>query len=218
MKKIKTCPELIDYIERVGFLPLLAMGIRGWSAQEIVDPSCNYVTFPDGGWDWPLWKWKGPILEETNCAYGKFFKGKAVFITSEWWPHFCNYRRSKTKPFEPDSIESAILETLQTQGSMTTRTLRDACSFTGKNMRGKFDTLVGHLEMGAYVVTENFVYSIDKHGQEYGWGSSLLTTPEQRFGRAQCHPNCSPEESFAFMREHLVKTFNMSDSLIEYIL
>ena len=39
MKKelIHSCPELIDYINEIGFLPLLPMGIIGWSADEIVD-------------------------------------------------------------------------------------------------------------------------------------------------------------------------------------
>ena len=34
---LHSCPELIDYINRVGFLPLLRMGIPGWSAEEMLD-------------------------------------------------------------------------------------------------------------------------------------------------------------------------------------
>ena len=39
-KLIHSCPELIDYINEIGFLPLLPMGITGWSADEIVDEDC----------------------------------------------------------------------------------------------------------------------------------------------------------------------------------
>lgn len=86
MKKelLHSCPELIDYINETGFLPLLSMGINGWSAEEVVDEDCQYTRLPDGGWEWPLWEWKGAILQESGCAYGKFFKDKAAFISREW--------------------------------------------------------------------------------------------------------------------------------------
>ena len=32
---LHSCPELIDYINETGFLPLLSMGIAGWSAEEV---------------------------------------------------------------------------------------------------------------------------------------------------------------------------------------
>lgn len=62
-------------------------------------------------------------------------------------------------------------------------------------MRSRFDAYVTRLEMGSYVVTEDFVYPRDRHGREYGWGWSLLTTPETLFGREACHPDRSPQES-----------------------
>ena len=75
---LRSCPELIDYINETGFLPLLSMGIAGWSAEEVTDEDCQYTRLPDGGWEWPLWEWKGAILQESGCAYGKFFKDKAL--------------------------------------------------------------------------------------------------------------------------------------------
>jgi len=95
MDKIHSCSELMDYIQQVGFLPLLDSGIWGYSAEDVVDEDCRYVVFDDGGWDWPLWKWKGPIVTDGNCVYGKFFAGKAGFVSCEWWPDLCNYRHSQ---------------------------------------------------------------------------------------------------------------------------
>ena len=137
MKKgtIHTCPELIDYIGQIGFLPLLSMGVAGWSAEEAVDEDCQYTRLPDGGWEWPLWEWKGPILQESGCAYGKFFQRKAGFISREWWPDFCNYRRSLYPQPEEGSIEEIILVTLKEYGSLITRKLRAACGFTGPKIR-----------------------------------------------------------------------------------
>jgi len=202
-EKIHTCQELIDYIGQVGFLPLLAMGVSGWSAEEVADEDCQYTRLPDGGWEWPLWEWKGPILQESGCAYGKFFHRKAGFISREWWPDFCNYRRSLYPQPEEGSIEEIILVTLKEYGSLITRKLRAACGFTGPKMRSRFDAYITRLEMGGYIVTEDFVYPHDRHGREYGWGWSLLTTPEALFGREACHPERTPEES----RQRLLAQF-----------
>ena len=203
--EIHSCPELVEYIQETGFLPLLYSGIRGFSAEEIVDDDCRYVVFSDGGWDWPLWKWKGPIVTDGNCVYGKFFAGKAGFISREWWPDFYNYRRSQHSAPAAGSIEEAILLTLQEHGSLITRELRAACGFTGPKMRSRFDNYVTRLQMACRIVTEDFVYPRDKHNQEYGWGWSLLTTPEQLLGRDACRCPRSPQESFDRLMAHFRK-------------
>ncbi len=197
--------QLMELIGQIGFLPLLDSGIRGYSAEDMVADDCRYVVMPDGGWDWPLWKWKGPIVTEGSVVYGKFFAGKAGFISREWWPDFCNYRRHQHPEPEEGSIEEAILLTLQEHGSLITRELRAACGFTGPKMRSRFDGYVTRLQMACRIVTEDFVYPQDKHGHEYGWGWSLLTTPEQLFGREACHCDRSPEASFRRIAGHLCR-------------
>lgn len=194
-RDIYSAAGLTAYIQEVGFLPLLAGDIRGFSAEEVVADDCRYVVFPDGGWDWPLWKWKGSIVTEGGCVYGKFFDKKAGFISREWWPDFYNYRRSKhPKPAE-GTIEETILVTLRENDSLITRELRAACGFDGPKMRSKFDAYVTRLQMGCYIVTEDFVYPTDRHGRQYGWGWSLLTTPESLYGREFCESLHTPEES-----------------------
>lgn len=193
---------LMDLIQQIGFLPLLDSGIVGYSAEEIVTDDCRYVTFPDGGWDWPLWKWKGPIVSEGNCMYGKFFANKAGFISREWWPDFCNYRRSQHPAPAEGSVEEAILHTLRKHGSLVARELRAACGLTGPKMRSRFDSYVTRLQMACRIVTEDFVYPKDKHGQRYGWGWSLLTTPEQLYDREVCRCPRTPEESLERMLAH----------------
>ena len=162
------------------------------------------------------------------CMYGKFFNKKAGFISQEWWPDFCNYRRSKFPRPDEESIEGAILCTLQSTGSLITRELRAACGFTEnrrtkqeqseacfnsalqeggrpkvKGMRSKFDGYLTRLEMATYIVTEDFIYPHDKHNHEYGWGWSLLNTPEDLYGREVCQCNRIPEESYQRIFEHL---------------
>jgi hypothetical protein len=187
----------------MGFLPLFDIGVNGFSADALVDDDCRYVVLPDGGWEWPLWKWKGPVVTDGNCVYGKFFASKAGFISRDWWPDFYNYRRSTHPKPEEGSVEEAILLTLEENGSMITRELRAACGFDGPKMRSRFDAYVTRLQMGCYIVTEDFVYPHDKYGREYGWGWSLLTTPEQLLGREACRCRRTPEESLQRMVAHL---------------
>ena len=203
--EIDSCAQLIEYIHKSGFLPLLYSGIRGFAAEDIVADDCRYVVFPEGGWDWPLWKWKGQAVTEGKCAYGKFFNKKAGFISMEWWPDFCNYRRSRYPTPQEGTIEDSILNILREQGSMITRELRAACCFTGPKMRSRFDGYITRLQMGCHIVTEDFVYPTDKHGHEYGWGWSLLTTPEQLYGKQACIVERTPEESFERIFAHLRK-------------
>lgn len=201
-EEIHSCAELMAYIQKIGFLPLLDSGILGYSAEAIVDDDCRYVVLPDGGWDWPLWKWKGPIVQEGDCVYGKFFAGKAGFISREWWPDFCNYRRSKHPAPAEGSIEDTILLTLAEHGSLITRELRAACGFTGPKMRSRFDGYITRLQMACRIITEDFVYPLDKHNNEYGWGWSLLTIPEQLLGRDMCQSPYSPDESYQRLLTH----------------
>ncbi len=159
--EIYSATGIMELIQKIGFLPLLDSGIEGFSAEDIVAEDCGYVRLPEGGWDWPLWKWKGEIVQEMPCMYGKFFNKKAGFISQEWWPDFCNYRRSK------------------------------------------FDGYLTRLEMATYIVTEDFIYPRDKHNHEYGWGWSLLNTPEDLYGREACQCNRTPQESYQRIFEHL---------------
>ena len=201
--EIHSCSQLTTFVQQVGFLPLLDSGITGFSADELAGEECRYVSIPGGGWDWPLWKWKGQVLTESHCAYGKFFNRKAGFISSQWWPDFFFFRRSRFPLSDDDSIEATILQMLRLGGSMITRELRTACGFDGKGMRGRFDSFITRLEMGTYVVTEDFVYPVDRHNREYGWGWSLLTTPEQLYGQEACQCGRTPEESYARMFGYL---------------
>ena len=109
------------------------------------------------------------------------------------------------------SFEDMILQTLRENGSMITRDLRKACGFTETKMRGKFDAFVSRLEMGGYIVTEDFIYPKDRHGRNYGWGWALLTTPESFLGKDSCHPDRTPEESRQRMKKHFQMLFPYSD-------
>ena len=168
----------------------------------MVDSDCGYAVYDDG-WDWPMWKWKGPIVTEGGCVYGKFFDKKAGYISMDWWPDFYNWRRHAYPAPSPGSIEETIVLTLREHGSLITRELRAACGFTGSKMRSRFDGYVTRLQMACRIVTQDFVYPRDKHGNEYGWGWALLTTPEQLLGKEACRCDRTPQQSLERIMAHL---------------
>lgn len=209
---ILSAADLIDFIHEVGFLPLWRSKIAGFSAEDVVDETCRYHPSPNGGFDWPLWMWKGSIIREGNCVYGKFFHGTAGFISLDWWPDFVNYRRSALPPHKKCDliIEETILHTLIAEGSMVSSDLRAACGFNGGKQRSQFDAYITRMQMATRIVTEDFVWSVDKHGHNYGWGKSLLTTPELLLGRAACACPIeadgslrTPETSYRLIIDHL---------------
>ena len=88
--RIRTWQELVNWVNEIGFLPLFANDITGFSAEEHV--SANYWWTGDKEQD--PWEWREIIAASHKVAYGKFFGGKAGFISKEWLPYFANYRRN----------------------------------------------------------------------------------------------------------------------------
>lgn len=56
--------------------------------------------------------------------------------------------------------------------------------------------------MATYIVMEDFIYPTDKHSKEYGWGWSVLSTPEALYGREVCKCDCTLEESYLRLLKH----------------
>ena len=88
MKLIHSKEELAELVKQMGFLPLLKNRVPGFSVEEHTPPELWFADGVEGPWEW-----KGPVIQMTGCAYGKFFHGKAGFISAEWFPDFANYRR-----------------------------------------------------------------------------------------------------------------------------
>lgn len=76
-REIHSCPDLIECVQQMGFLPLLESSIDGFCAEGMMAEECRFIQFPDGSWEWPLWQWKSSVLENGNCVYGKFFEKKS---------------------------------------------------------------------------------------------------------------------------------------------
>ena len=87
---VRTMDDLAEAVETFGIVPLFRSSVPGFSVEEHTVPECWYT---EGSGEWKVWDWKGPVIRQTGCAYGKFFEKKAVFVSASLFPDLANYRR-----------------------------------------------------------------------------------------------------------------------------
>ena len=202
--RIRTRADLVRAVERFGFVPFFKNRIQGFSLAEHAAPE-TWFSDEEG-----LWEWKGPVIRETGCAYGKFFGGKAVYISREWFPDFANYRRDG---YDFDALwedgkarhaDKALYELLEPHAPITSRALKDLGGY-GKEGRRGFDASITRLQHLGYVLISDFVYDLDRQGKPYGWGVAEYSTPEKHLGQAfrEAVYRRTPEESFELILRHL---------------
>lgn len=210
---ITTCQALVSLVEAWGFVPLFRNEIPGFSVEELTPAELWFADGVDGPWEW-----KGPVIRESGCAYGKFFKHKAGFISRAWYPDFCNFRRDGydfdaryddgLAPYQ----DKMVYETLAAHHSLLSKQLKQLAGF-GKNGRKGFDPIITRLQMQGYVTTTDFEYQRDKFGRPYGWGVARYAVPELHFGaefsrQLYCR---TPDASRQRITEHLSALFPDAD-------
>lgn len=180
--RIKCADDIVRIVQETGFLPFFANDIEGFSIEE----NCARELWFSGDADGP-WEWKGPIARSGKCVYGKFFGGKAGFVSTEWFPELANYRRNGYD-FDArydDGLASRkdkdVYDTIAENGSILSKRLKAACNYRKDGNKG-FETVITRLQMQTYVNISDFVYMRDKHGNAYGWGVAQYSTPEELFG------------------------------------
>lgn len=205
--QLRSCAELVKLIDKWGFVPLFKNEIQGFSVEELCPSELWFADDVEGPWEW-----KGPAIRESGCAYGKFFCGKAVFISREWFSHFANCRSGGLDFDErydeglAGYTEKIVYRTLSEHPSLLSRELKRLAGF-GRDGRKGFDAAISRLQMMGYVTTTNFEYSLDKYGIPYGWGMARYATVEKHFGPDFAGEICSPEESGALIAAHISSLF-----------
>ena len=194
-----------------GFLPLFTNSIPGFSIEEHVASSA-WFDAEEG-----VWEWKGPVIRETGCAYGKFFERKAAFISREWFPDFANYRRDGydfDARFDDELAsyrDKELFELLEKNSPILSKTLKKIGNYRKGRKKG-FDTIITRLQAQCYVVISNFVYERDRFGNTYGWGVAEYSTPEKSMnGFRDAVYKREPEESYERVVDHLKKLLPEAD-------
>lgn len=180
--ELRSAEDIIELTTETGFLPLFAGDIPGFSVEDCCPPELWFSDEADGPWEW-----KGPIARSGTCVYGKFFGGKAGFVSREWLPDFVNLRRDGYD-FDArydDGLVSRkdkdVYDTVAEHGAILSRELKCLRNYRKGGNTG-FDTVITRLQMQTYITIGDFVYLQDKFGRPYGWGVAEYTTPEAQLG------------------------------------
>ncbi len=209
---IRTKQDLCDAVRRFGIVPLFENGVPGFSVEEHVAPKAWFAN-EEG-----VWEWKGPVIRETGCAYGKFMQNKAVYISREWFPDFANYRRDG---YDADARyddglmardDKLLFDLLDSNAPICSKTLKKLGDYRKGGRKG-FDSSITRLQKNCYVVITDFKHETDKNGNEYGWGIGEYSTPEKFFGRDFTDRvyKRSPEESRERVKKHLMEILPKAD-------
>ena len=177
--RIRTWRELINWINEVGFLPLFANDVQGFSAEEHVSPNFWWTDDPEQD----PWLWREYIARSHEVAYGKFFDKKAGFISTEWLPYFANYRRDgydfdarwqdglanirEKNVMDLYISEDANGDTVWKTEAILSTDLKKRAGF-GKEGAKNYPGIIAGLQMNLYLVITDFRRRRNKSGREYG--------------------------------------------------
>lgn len=184
---IHTVDEAVEYINKVGFLPLFKNEIPGFSLEERTAP--EYWWSGDAKSD--PWEWREIIARSGKVAYGKFFDKKAGFISKQWFPYFANFRRDgydfdalwddEKAPIRQKKIMDFYLEE-NAEAEYFSSELKKKAGF-GKGGEKGFDGVITALQMQTYLCVRDFRQRKNKKGEAYGWPVAVYCTPEHLWGR-----------------------------------
>ena len=205
--ELRSAKAIDSLVQEIGFLPFFTNEIEGFSIEENCPPELWFSDTTEGPWEW-----KGPIIRMGNCVYGKFFRGKAGYVSLEWFPDFANYRRDGydfDARFDDELAsfkDKTVYDTIAEHGSILSKELKKLCNYCKGGNKG-FDTVITRLQMQTYVSIADFEYSRDKTGKTYGWGVARYGIPEGLYGREHVTSAYKrmPQESKDRIITHLTK-------------
>ncbi len=181
--RIRTWRELIAYVNEVGFLPLFANEVPGFSAEEHVSDLFWWSGDPEQD----PWEWRELIAGSGEVAYGKFIEQKSAFVSKEWFPVLANYRRDGYD-FDArwdDELASIrqrkIMERFEEQDEWIGMNLKRSAGF-GKNGEKNFPGMITELQMLTYLTIKGFRRKVNKQGGEYGMPVCIYAKPEDLWG------------------------------------
>lgn len=209
MIQLRCHEDLERLVMTMGFLPFFKNEIPNFSVEEVTSSEFWFSHENEGAWEW-----KGPVVRNGKCVYGKLFNGKAGFVSLDWFPELVNYRRYDhpilnipgTTNFGHN--DHLIYDAVVTHESLLSKEIKALCGFNTPRKKKKVDSLlvdeiespiqkrsyVGpresfeavmtRLQMNTYLIIADFEYLLNRHQQPYGWGIARYTSPELLFGKS----------------------------------
>ena len=182
-RRVRSPEDLVDLVDRLGFLPLFQSGPPGFSVEE--------HTLAEDWWTGDErrdpWEWRELLARSGRVAYGKFFDKKAGFLSLRWLPVFANFRRDG---YDFDALwedgkahyrAKKLMDCLPAGARRLSFELRDMAGF-GKGGEPNFEGTVTALQMQTYLVMADFRRRENRRGEPYGWPIAVYAAPETLWG------------------------------------
>lgn len=207
---LHTPDQAIDYIKQIGFLPLFQCSVPALSLEN--------RTVPDYWWTEieakDPWEWRRIIAASGEVAYGKFFRGRAGFISLDWFPYFANWRRDG---YDYDAAwddgkmkfrQKNVMDCFEEKDEYYSNELKRASGLIKEEAK-HFDPTLIELQEKAYVCIKDFRQRLNKKGMPYGWPLTVYSTPENMWGRdlVTSAYKEEPEESRERIYNHLLTEY-----------
>ncbi len=200
---ISTFDDLLGAIEEYGIVPYFRNSLPGFSIEEHVAPHAWFSDDTEG-----VWEWKGPAIQASRCAYGKFFEKKAAFVRQDIFEDLANYRRDgyDYEGFFNDERgtykDKALFDLIEAKGPILSRELKRLGNYKKGGNTG-FDTSINRLQHQCFVVISDFKYMKDRYGKEYGWGVAEYATAERFMGEELSGIySTDPKDSYEKVLDH----------------
>lgn len=209
---VRTKQDLIDAVREYGVIPYFESSIPGFSLEEHCHPLMLFNDTEDNSWFW-----KGPVIRETGCAYGKFFGKKAAYVRRDLFLDLANYRRDG---YDYDARyedglaryqDKQLYDLISENAPVVSKVLRKTggYAYSGRwqktdGIKG-FDASVTRLQEQCYVIVSDFVFTVDKSGNKRGWGAAEYSIPEKFMG-SDFSDNVyrrTPAESYELLVDYL---------------
>lgn len=168
MQRIKTIEQLEETIERIGFLPYAGDEKKSLFTLEGMTDNIWFTGLEDDPWEW-----RRVIAVRGKQAYGKFFGGKAGFVSRDCIPAFIAARRDNRSFTElyGDGLVSRdakrIWECFEMRAEWTHQALKTEAGFNGRGR--EFEAAVTELQGLFFLCVPGQSRRINKKGEPYGW-------------------------------------------------
>ena len=224
---VHNADELLEVIEKVGFLPLFSNEVPGFSVENMTDPYCWWC----GDEEVDPWEWRAVLARTGKVAYGKFFGNKAGYVSKKWFPDFANYRRegydfdSRYEDGKAGRREKLIMDLFwpkkgelwdaTEEVSYYSNEVKEKAGF-GKGGEKGFDSTCAKLQMSSYLTVKDFRPRLNKKGESFGWSVAIYTLPEYLWGYKFVTKSYKdlPEDSYKKILRQVKKHFDCDEKLI----
>ena len=206
-KLLRTADDLLELLRHIGFLPLFAGGIAGFSVEERTSASSWW----SGDSQSDPWEWRIALAGHPKVSYGKFFDKRAGFIHRDFFPIFANYRRNGYD-FDALSDEGLVphrakrimdvfeLNDEAIGNEIMSNALKEKAGFGKEGGEKNFEGVLTELQMQTYLIVSDFRQRINKTGEPFGWHIAAMGTPETKWGYDFISSRYSEEPSASWDR------------------